>query len=158
MLDKLNDDQQLIASPLDHALGDISLEERSRVLRAFCDPHRIELIHLLRYGELCASGLLKSLYVSQPTLSHHMKILIESGIVSGREEGRKIFYSIRPEGVIRAMELVQEILQPLERERYRSFFCQHLEANCASNEGCCPNTDLADEGPRQSLGNDDKAS
>lgn len=127
-------------SPLDYAMGETSLEERLRVLKAFADPRRIELLQLLRYGELCATGLLKSLYVSQPTLSHHMKILIDSQIVEGREEGRKTFYTISHEGLARAIELLEELYTPLDRERYRSFFCKHLGDTCHSSEGLCPNS------------------
>ena len=49
------------------------------IFKAFCDENRIKIIKLLRSGEKCACKLLEEINVTQPTLSHHMKILCESG-------------------------------------------------------------------------------
>ena len=47
------------------------------IFKAFCDENRIRIIQLLRSGEKCACRLLEEINVTQPTLSHHMKILCE---------------------------------------------------------------------------------
>ena len=73
------------------------------VFKAFCDENRIRILNLLRGGEKCACRLLEELSISQPTLSHHMKILCDSGIVVGRKEGKWMHYRISPEGVRIAM-------------------------------------------------------
>ena len=69
------------------------------IFKAFCDENRIRILKLLRSGEKCACKLLEELSISQPTLSHHMKILCDSGIVVGRKEGKWMHYRISPEGV-----------------------------------------------------------
>ena len=69
------------------------------IFKAFCDENRIRILNLLRGGEKCACRLLEELSISQPTLSHHMKILCDSGIVVGRKEGKWMHYRISPEGV-----------------------------------------------------------
>ena len=69
------------------------------VFKAFCDENRIRILDLLRGGEKCACKLLEELSISQPTLSHHMKILCDSGIVEGRKEGKWMHYRICPQGV-----------------------------------------------------------
>ena len=69
------------------------------VFKAFCDENRIRILKLLRGGEKCACKLLEEMSISQPTLSHHMKILCDSGIVVGRKEGKWMHYRISPEGV-----------------------------------------------------------
>ncbi len=68
------------------------------IFKAFCDESRLYIIELLRGGEKCACTLLEQLTISQSTLSHHMKILQESGVIHGRKEGKWIYYSLCPEG------------------------------------------------------------
>ena len=77
------------------------MDERKTALifKAFCDENRIRILKLLRGGEKCACKLLEEMNISQPTLSHHMKILCDSGIVVGRKEGKWMHYRISPEGV-----------------------------------------------------------
>ena len=74
------------------------------VFKAFCDENRIRILNLLCGGEKCACRLLEELSISQPTLSHHMKILCDSGIVVGRKEGKWMHYRISSEGVQIAKE------------------------------------------------------
>ena len=74
------------------------------IFKAFCDENRVRILNLLRGGEKCACRLLEELSISQPTLSHHMKILCDSGIVVGRKEGKWMHYRISPEGVQIAKE------------------------------------------------------
>ena len=78
----------------------MELDERriALVFKAFCDENRIRILKLLASGEKCACRLLEELDISQPTLSHHMKILCDSGVVVGRKEGTWMHYSISPEG------------------------------------------------------------
>lgn len=73
------------------------------IFKAFCDENRIRILKQLLTGEKCACVLLENLHITQPTLSHHMKTLCDSGIVVGRKEGKWTHYSISPEGVNRAM-------------------------------------------------------
>lgn len=79
------------------------------IFKAFCDENRIRILKLLLTGEKCACVLLDDLHITQPTLSHHMKTLCESGVVVGRREGKWTHYSISPEGASRAMECLQAL-------------------------------------------------
>ena len=79
------------------------------VFKAFCDENRVRILNLLRGGEKCACRLLEEMSISQPTLSHHMKILCDSGIVVGRKEGKWMHYSISAEGVRIAKEHLAEL-------------------------------------------------
>ena len=69
------------------------------IFKAFCDENRVRILKLLNSGEKCACNLLEELEITQPTLSHHMKILCDSGIVVSRKEGKWMHYSISGEGV-----------------------------------------------------------
>lgn len=77
------------------------------IFKAFCDENRIKIIKLLRTGEKCACKLLEEINVTQPTLSHHMKILCDSGIVVGRKEGKWTHYSISEKGAEQAEKCLQ---------------------------------------------------
>ena len=69
------------------------------MFKAFCDENRLKILQLLRDGERCACNLLDEMQITQPTLSHHMKILCDSGVVVGRKEGKWMHYSISVEGL-----------------------------------------------------------
>ena len=83
-----------------------SYKETAIVFKAFCDENRLQILEMLRSGEKCACMLLDELQISQSTLSHHMKILCDSGIVQGRKEGKWVHYSIDPAGAERARKLL----------------------------------------------------
>ena len=85
-------------------MGDYT--DQARLFKAFCDGNRLQILELLRQGETCACSLLEHLQISQSTLSYHMKILCDSGVVVGRTEGKWTHYSLSPEGCARARKLV----------------------------------------------------
>jgi len=74
------------------------------VYKAFCDENRLLIIDQLTTGERCACDLLEKVDVGQSTLSHHMAILVESGIVSSRKMGKWTYYSLDQKGCLRAVE------------------------------------------------------
>lgn len=84
-------------------------QKAANVFKAFCDENRIKILEMLKTGEKCACKLLEELNVTQPTLSHHMKILCDSGIVVGRKDGKWTHYSISPEGVDNAKDYLNTL-------------------------------------------------
>lgn len=69
---------------------------------ALADPARLRLLSMLATadaGEVCACDLVEPLGKSQPTVSHHLKVLSEAGLVRGDKRGRWVWYSIVPERV-----------------------------------------------------------
>lgn len=62
--------------------------------KALGDSNRLQIVQRLSQGEQCACKLLESLEISQPTLSHHMRILCECGLVTPRKEGKWSHYSL----------------------------------------------------------------
>ena len=100
------------------------MDERKTALifKAFCDENRIRILKMLTSGEKCACKMLEELNVTQPTLSHHMRILCDSGVVVGRKEGKWMHYSISSEGA----KVVTESLANL------------TSVNCGcENKSCC---------------------
>ena len=84
-------------------------EKTAVIFKAFCDENRIRILKMLTSGEKCACKILEELNVTQPTLSHHMKILCDSGVVVGRKEGKWMHYSISGEGAKTANDLLKEL-------------------------------------------------
>ena len=72
-------------------------QKTALIFKAFCDENRLQILELLRGGEKCACRLLEELSISQPTLSHHMKILCECGLVDARKAGKWMHYSLNCE-------------------------------------------------------------
>lgn len=72
----------------------MSYKALSSILKILGDSSRLEIIDLLSCGELCACDLLEYFKFSQPTLSHHMKLLINHDLVSSRKEGNKRMYNL----------------------------------------------------------------
>ena len=95
--------------------------DNAKVFKAFCDENRLVILEMLQSGEKCACVLLEKLNITQPTLSHHMKILVDSGIVSARKEGKWTHYSISAAGCENAAMLMRKLTTI-------------LETKC---EGCC---------------------
>lgn len=87
-----------------------SYKDTARIYKAFCDENRLHILELLKSGEHCACELLDELQISQSTLSHHMKILVDAGIVSGRKEGKWMHYIIDQDGIMEAKEFLSSFL------------------------------------------------
>jgi ArsR family transcriptional regulator len=99
--------------------------ENAKIFKAFCDETRLMVLELLRSGEKCACVLLERVVVGQSTLSHHMKILVESGIVVARKEGKWTYYSINEQGSENAARLLKELTTVTLKEGENA------------NAGCC---------------------
>lgn len=84
-------------------------EERAKVFKALYDERRQKILELLQGGEKCACVLIDEMNMPQSSLSYHMKILCDSGIVSSREEGKWTHYQINRQGSEKAIELLKEI-------------------------------------------------
>lgn len=84
-------------------------EEHAKVFKALCDERRLRILELLRCGEKCACMLIAEMDMPQSSLSYHMKILCDSGLVTSREEGKWTHYQISKPGSERVIELLKQI-------------------------------------------------
>lgn len=82
----------------------------AKIFKAFCDENRLMILDLLKTGEKCACKLLEELNIVQSTLSHHMKILVDSGIVNAKKDGKWTHYSLSSEGCEVAKNILNDIL------------------------------------------------
>lgn len=81
----------------------------ARIFKALSNEYRLQALSRLRTGEKCACDLLDHIKISQSNLSHHMKILCDSGIVTAREQGKWTYYALSPEGSHAAIELLEHL-------------------------------------------------
>jgi DNA-binding transcriptional ArsR family regulator len=86
---------------------------------ALAEPHRRQILDLLRDGEWPAGDLVQRLALSQPGVSKHLKVLREAGLVVVRADGKRRLYALRPEPLAE----VDRWLEP-----YRALWCERLDA------------------------------
>ena len=87
-------------------------EKNAKVFKAFCDEKRLAILALLRSGEKCACVLIDQMEIGQSSLSYHMKILCESGVVESRQEGKWTHYRLSERGSKYASDLLTELTTP----------------------------------------------
>ncbi len=92
-----------------------SPQHTARLFKALCDEHRVQIMQLLCRGEMCACHLQQELQIGQSTLSHHMKILCDGGLVSARKEGRWMHYSLKQSGLQEMQKYVVSLLSAQEK-------------------------------------------
>ena len=85
-------------------------EEMAKIFKALSDPNRIFILEMLKSGEKCACKILEELHIGQSTLSHHMKILSDSGIIKCRKDGKWSYYSFDENGSKELKEILNNIL------------------------------------------------
>lgn len=74
-----------------------SQKEFVLIFKALADETRLKIIEMLSCGEMCACDILESFQITQPTLSYHMKILTDCGLIKSKKEGSWIKYSYNVE-------------------------------------------------------------
>jgi ArsR family transcriptional regulator len=110
-------DSPVCCAPLRAApLSENEADGLARGFAALADPARLRLLSLLasaESGEVCACDLVAPLGRSQPTVSHHLKVLAESGLVVGEKRGRWVWYSLVPD----RLEELRTALAPADPAR-----------------------------------------
>ena len=106
--------------------------EAARIFKALADESRVKILEMLVGGEKFAGKLLEDLDVTQPTLSHHMKILCDSGLVSSRKDGRWMYYSLSSTGVDKAFEVLADVT--VGQEQKKSFIDKKKAAKKAQKD------------------------
>ncbi|HEX6342187.1 metalloregulator ArsR/SmtB family transcription factor [Umezawaea sp.] len=85
------------AEPLDRSTA----ERLAKLLKAVADPARLQLLSIIHGapgGEVCVCDLVEPLGLSQPTVSHHLKVLTDAGLLSRERRGTWAYFSVVPEG------------------------------------------------------------
>lgn len=91
------------------AVSDDEANATAAVFRALADPARVKIVNLLATSQapVCACEFEPALGLAQPTVSHHLKKLTESGLLAREQRGRWAYFSLNPEAVARLRGLVE---------------------------------------------------
>jgi ArsR family transcriptional regulator, arsenate/arsenite/antimonite-responsive transcriptional repressor len=95
----------LVGEPID----DVAAAELARVFKALGDPVRLRLISLIGArdgGEVCVCDLTSAFDLSQPTISHHLKVLREAGLIDSERRGTWVYYRLVPAALERMAGLL----------------------------------------------------
>jgi ArsR family transcriptional regulator len=102
----------------------MGFREDVRKVKALADENRLAIMLALQHGEKCGCVLLEELNITQPTLSHHMKILCDSELVASRKEGKWMHYSLSPEGIASFRNMISAYVRcDCEQEQEKAACC-----------------------------------
>jgi ArsR family transcriptional regulator len=97
-------------------------ETLSTALKAVADPVRLRLISLVaahQDGEACVCDLTDPVGLSQPTVSHHLKVLVDAGILTREQRGRWAYYRLVPDTLTTLSELIRPTTTASQRHPLR---------------------------------------
>lgn len=103
-------------------------ETNAKILKALSDPNRLNIIDLLSCGEKCACEILESFKFTQPTLSHHMKVLMDCGLIEARKDGIWNQYKLK---VNNANKLVLFLMNLISEKE--NCICNNQKCECNDN-------------------------
>ena len=83
--------------------------EKAEMFKVLSDSNRLQIIDMLSCGEMCVCKILEKFDITQPTLSHHLKVLSDTGILLQRKEANWIHYRINDEKIIEIKEFFNNI-------------------------------------------------
>ncbi|ROO87532.1 ArsR family transcriptional regulator [Actinocorallia herbida] len=89
-------------------LGEDEAAELARVFKALSDPVRLRLLNLIAAsegGEACVCDLTTPFDLSGPTISHHLKVLRQAGLITGERRGTWVYYRVVPDAITRLSTL-----------------------------------------------------
>ena len=99
----------------------MSLAQDARTFKALADEHRLRILEFIAAGDpsCCATGdgfcgcdIEDLLGLAQPTVSHHMRVLVDAGLVRGEKRGKWVYYTLDPAGLSRARAILGRLENP----------------------------------------------
>jgi ArsR family transcriptional regulator len=85
---------------------DTNLRAMAELFKSLADETRLVILTMLLNGEMCVCEIMGALPISQPAVSHHLKILRQAGILIDRRQGKWIYYRVDPKSLTSLMELL----------------------------------------------------
>ena len=102
-------------------MSDEAIEVVAERFRILSEPIRLRLLHIITGGEVSVTVLSSKLNTSQPNVSKHLKILLDTGIVGRRQEGNSVYYSIKDRSIFELCDLVCGSLEKEFRKKTKIF-------------------------------------
>lgn len=91
------------------------------ICKALADSNRLQIIELLSEGEMCGCRILERFNITQPTLSHHMRILCESSLVDIRKDGKWCYYSLNADTLEKFKEYITDLHVKTQKTKKTSY-------------------------------------
>lgn len=108
-----HDDPEVVHQLEAQLLDGMTASGLANLFKALADPTRVRIIGVLAHAEVCVGDLTLALGMSQPAVSHHLKLLRHWKIVSTRRDGKHIYYTLQDEHVD---ALFQQALEHIRHE------------------------------------------
>ena len=115
---------------------------QARLLKALADPTRLRILSLLsrHEGEVCVFEIVESFTLEQPTISHHLRILRDAGLVDCRKKGLWAYYYVRREALTRATTTTRQRRTPQTPGSQRTTTCHQTLRDCRARHARCRST------------------
>ena len=85
----------------------------AQMLSVLAEPTRIKILECIsREGEMCAKDILPVFAITQPTLSHHLNLLLDNDILTARKDGRFVHYSVNKKSMESLLKLIESFTEP----------------------------------------------
>jgi ArsR family transcriptional regulator, arsenate/arsenite/antimonite-responsive transcriptional repressor len=97
------------------------------MLKALSDDNRLKIVKMLSCGDMCVCDICENLELSQPAVSHHLKILSDAGLLNTKRDGKWIYYSINKEGFSSLNVQMKELVQKRDD-------CNFMKTDCGNCE------------------------
>ena len=86
------------------------LEFKANIFKVLGDPNRLKIIEILREGENCQCEIIPLIEQSQPTVSRHLKLLEDAGLIRSSKDGTRVYYTVVDPRVLNIMDSIDEEL------------------------------------------------
>ncbi|MDF2547829.1 MAG: transcriptional regulator [Anaerosolibacter sp.] len=106
------------------------MKEEIEIFKALSDENRLKILEMLSCGELCACDIQDGLSLTQPTISHHMKVLQQVGLINVEKRGKWSFYSIKQDQIDRTCDFIKKITTPSKDCICNKFSCDCNSIKC----------------------------
>jgi ArsR family transcriptional regulator, arsenate/arsenite/antimonite-responsive transcriptional repressor len=103
----------------------IDFSRGTAICKALADETRVRIVHILSCGELCACDIHDYFDISQPTLSHHLNLLVDAGIVVSRHEGKWTHYTLAND----TLAFLGRFIEDISRESEKCL-CKKTKRSC----------------------------
>ena len=90
------------------ALDTRVLEFKAKIYKTIGDPNRLKILEILRQGENCQCEIIPLIEQSQPTVSRHLKLLDDSGLIKRKKEGTRVIYSVVDPHIYNLLDAIDE--------------------------------------------------
>lgn len=91
------------------------IQNAARILKALGHPDRIKIVEFLENGEKTVSQIHRDLNMHQPIVSQHLKVMLDSGVVSYRKEGTRYFYSLANEFILKILSCMSDAQEMISK-------------------------------------------